>query len=66
MLSTEGTGSLDRLIDGLLAELPGTLEPMVRAAIWDTVEDFCVRSGCFRRVVAVSVGSSGSTTFAWS
>jgi len=62
MLSTEGTGSLDRLIDGLLAELPGTLEPMVRAAIWDTVEDFCVRSGCFRRVVAVSVGSSGSTT----
>jgi hypothetical protein len=42
------TGGLERIYDALQSILPGALMPMIQLAVWDAVEEFCVRSTFWR------------------
>lgn len=55
------TGGLERIYDALESTLPGVAHAMVQLAVWDALEEFCVRSTFWRESVAweMPVGVTG-------
>jgi hypothetical protein len=52
MSATLGTNpGVERVYDNVLATLPATTQPLIQLALWNAVEEFCIRSLYFREKV---------------
>jgi hypothetical protein len=47
-----GNGGIDRILDRIMVEVSGVTLPVVTQTLWDSVQDFCLRSVWWRRWVA--------------
>jgi len=59
--TTLQAGGLDRIYDGIESVLPGVMHTVVQMALFDTIEEFCMRSTYWRGLFAWSM-EPGQTT----
>lgn len=62
MADLEITATLNRLTDAVEARLPGVLHDIVRASLWDTIEDFCARSTYWTEVIDLPFSTNSEIT----
>ena len=56
------TGGTARIYDWVQSTLSGLTMPVLRMALWDTVEEFCTRSSLWRQTLSFTL-AAGATTF---
>ncbi len=52
---------VDRVMDNVLLTLPAATEPLIKVALWNTIEEFAIRSTYFRQRVSWVMGISVPT-----